>query len=223
MPRPVACAVGRMWQAICILVALAASGIGATQANSQPVGQPTDGKPPTANGGNASTAQAPRLSEKPLWTDLKPAQQQALAPLSSEWNSLDTSQKKKWLEISSRYATLKPDQQVRLQDRMRDWVKLSPAERRVARESYSRTKKLAPDQKAAEWQQYQQLSEDQKKKLLDDVKTRKRITNLPPASQAKGKLIPPPKSARDANAGQSVEPTSGNQPAKPESQPPLAK
>ena len=87
---------------------------------------------------------------------------------------------------------------MRMQDRMRDWVKLTPEQRRVARESYARTKKLDPDQKAAEWQQYQQLSEEQKKKLADDAAKKKSITNLPPASQTKGKLVPPPKPARNA-------------------------
>jgi hypothetical protein len=116
--------------------------------------------------------------------------------MASEWDKLNATQKKKWLAISSKFASLKPDQQLRLQNRMRDWAKLTPEQRRVARESYSRAKKLNPSEKTAEWQQYQQLSEEQKKKLAADAATKKRVANLPPASQTKGKVTPPPKLAR---------------------------
>jgi hypothetical protein len=222
MPRFFARAFCRLARATYILVGLAACGIGYALANPEPIGPTTNATRPASGADSPSAKYAPERSEKPLWTELSPAQQQALAPLSGEWDSLKARQKKKWLAISSRYASLKPDQQVRLQDRMRDWVKLTPEERRVARESYSRSKKLNPDQKAAEWQHYQQLSEDQKKKLFDDARTKKRITNLPPASQEKEKLTPP-KSAPNSNARQSVESPLANEAAKPDSQQPSVK
>jgi hypothetical protein len=221
MPRSLAGALGRMAQAICILVAMAVSGIGDALASPESTGPTTNVSRSASGIDNSSIQNAPQRPEKPLWKDLSPAQQQALAPLSGEWDALEAGQKKKWLKIGNKYASLKPDQQVRLQDRMRDWVKLTPGERRVARESYSHTKKLDPDQKAAEWQQYQQLSEDQKKKLLDDAKTKKRITNLPPASQTKGKLTSPPKATPGSKP--LVGPSPDNQSAKPESQQPSVK
>jgi hypothetical protein len=131
---------------------------------------------------------------KPLWTDLNPQQQLALAPLATDWDKLDGARKKKWLELTKRYANLSPDQQARMQERMRDWATLTPDQRRVARESYSRTKKLEPDQKTAQWEEYQQLSDEQKKKLADEAVARKRVTNLPPAAADKNKLVPPSKS-----------------------------
>jgi hypothetical protein len=152
--------------------------------------------PPSAIAGKNPAKPAASLPAKPLWAELTPAQQQALAPMASEWDKLDASHKKKWLAISSKFASLKPDQQLRLQNRMRDWAKLTPEQRRVARESYTRAKKLNPGEKTAEWQQYQQLSEEQKKKLAADAATKKRVANLPPASQTKGKVTPPPKLAR---------------------------
>lgn len=130
---------------------------------------------------------------RPLWTELSPAQQQALAPLAADWDKLDGARKKKWIELTKRYASLAPEQQARMQERMREWLKLTPEERRVARESYSRTKKLEPDQKSAQWQEYQQLSDEQKKKLADEAVARKRVANLPPAAPEKNKLVPPSK------------------------------
>jgi hypothetical protein len=159
---------------------------GASSANSV-------GAQPAAQGKSATAAKPAALS-KPLWTELTPVQQEALAPLAADWDKLDGVRKKKWLLLTNRYASLTPEQQARMQERMREWVKLTPDERRVARESYSRTKKLEPDQKSAQWEEYQQLSDEQKKKLADDAIARKRVTNLPPAAPDKTKLIPPSKS-----------------------------
>jgi len=94
-----------------------------------------------------------------------------------------------------RYPSLTPDQQARMQERMRDWVTLTPEQRRVARESYARAKKLEPDQKSAKWQEYQQLSDEQKNRLAEEAQAKKRVANLPTPTQDKGKIIPPSKSA----------------------------
>lgn len=132
---------------------------------------------------------------KPTWAELTPAQQQALAPLSNEWDKLDPSRKKKWLEIAKKYSTMKPEDQLRLQTRMSAWAKLTPEQRRVARENYARTKKLNADQKAAQWQQYQQLPEDQKKKLATDAASKKQVANLPSA-KSRHKTVAPIKSTQ---------------------------
>jgi len=148
---------------------------------------------------------------KPLWTDLTPAQQQALKPLAGEWDKLEPPRKTKWLVIGNKYASMKPDEQQRLQERMREWVKLTPEQHRIARESYARAKKLNPDQKSAQWEQYQQLPEEQKQKLAADAAGKKRITTLPPPSQNKAKTVPPIKSAPRAVLERSVTPQIANQ------------
>lgn len=142
----------------------------------------------------APTVAKPAPLTKPLWTELTPAQQQALAPLAGEWNTLEAPRKRKWLAIGNKYGSMKPDEQQRVQERMREWVRLTPDERRIARESYSRTKKLNPDQKTEKWQQYQQLTEEEKKKLAADATARKPVATLPRASQSKEKPVPPIKS-----------------------------
>jgi hypothetical protein len=169
-----------------------------------------------------TTAQKPQPIVKPLWADLTPAQQQALAPLASEWDKLDSFRKNKWLAIGNKFTSMKPDEQQRVQERMRDWVKLTPEQRRIARESYARAKKLNPDQKSAQWEQYQQLPEEQKKKLAADAASKKPVTTLPsPASQGKtSKTMPPIKSTPKPVLEQSVTPQAANQSAiQPSAQP----
>lgn len=180
-----------------------------------PSPSPLPSPSPSAASGKSGARKFSASPVKPLWVDLTPQQQSALAPLSVEWDKLDLTHKKKWLAISRKYPSLKPDQQVRLQKRMRDWIKLTPQQRHVARESYARAKKLDPGQKSAEWQHYQQLPEEQKKKLANDAAAKKRVTNLPSASQNKGRVTSPPKSAPKPKTAQPVSPSMPNQPATP--------
>jgi hypothetical protein len=148
---------------------------------------------------------AAQTQAKPLWSDLTPAQQQALAPLAEEWDKLEAFRKNKWLAIGNKFGSMKQDEQQRMQERMRDWVALTPEQRRAARENYVRAKKLQPDQKSAQWEQYQQLPEEQKKKLAEDARSKKQVTTLPPPKQHKdSKTVPPIKSSPKPVLEQSV-------------------
>ena len=127
--------------------------------------------------------------DKPLWRRLTPAQQLALQPLQGEWDQMDGARKQKWLQLANRFATMKPEEQQRVHERMREWVKLTPEQRELARETYTRTRKIAPEQKNATWESYQQLPEEQKKKLAASATARKTPRVVP--SQAKGKVVAP--------------------------------
>ena len=85
-------------------------------------------------------------------------------------------QREKWIEIAKRFHKLSPEGRKRLHDRMADWVRLTPEQRQLARESYQNAKTLPPERKAQVWQQYQQLTEEQKKRLAADDK---KLTNRP--------------------------------------------
>lgn len=147
-------------------------------------------------------------------------QQQALAPLASEWDQLDAFRKGKWLAIGNKFPSMKPDEQQRVQERMRDWVALTPEQRRMARESYARSKKLNPDQKSARWEQYQQLPEEEKKKLAAGATAKKPVATLPPASAQGKSPIPPIKSAPKPVLERSVTPQAARQSALQPSQQP---
>lgn len=152
-----------------------------------PPGQPA--KPvvaPISKPAPSIAAKPAPLAGKPMWKDLSPPQQVALDPLKGEWDRMESVRKQKWLDIANRYSSMKPDEQVRMQERMRAWTRLTPDERRVARENYTLSKKIDKSQKSAEWEKYQQLPEEEKKKLaLDAAAAKKQVTNLPPATQLK--------------------------------------
>lgn len=168
----------------------------------------------TTTAGSNPPPSAPQAAAKPRWSDLTPAQKQALAPLESEWANLDPVRKNKWLVIGNKFATMTPDEQRRIQDRMRDWVRLTPEQRRIARENYIRAKKIKPDQKSAQWQQYQQLPEEEKKKLAAEAPVKKHVATLPsPAQRKNSKTIPPIKAAPKPVLEQSVTPQAASQSA----------
>jgi Protein of unknown function (DUF3106) len=123
----------------------------------------------------AATASAPYKTQpkavkpskitKPLWSELKPEQQSALAPLQAEWLKMSEIQKRKWLEISKNYNKLSADDQTKLHARMTDWARLSPEQRAQARLNFSTAKALSPDEKQKKWDAYQALSPEEKTKL----------------------------------------------------------
>ncbi|MES2899762.1 MAG: DUF3106 domain-containing protein [Pseudomonadota bacterium] len=149
------------------------------------------------------SAQTPPVQTpaKPLlWNQLSRPQQVALEPLLAEWDKMDAARKQKWLEIANRYSSMKPDEQQRMHERMRDWLKLTPEERRVARENYTLSKKLGKNQKSVQWEQYQALPEEEKKKLAADAASKKQVTNLPPKTQPKAIAPTKPAPAKPAPA-----------------------
>jgi hypothetical protein len=110
---------------------------------------------------------APPLSQ-PSWSDLNREQKRILAPLSSEWDSMDGFRRKKWLGIAQRYQSMTPDAQARMQRRMTDWAKLTPEERTRARERYKSLQKAPVEKKEAvklKWQEYKELPESEKARL----------------------------------------------------------
>jgi len=142
----------------------------------------------------------PKAFDKPLWNDLSSAQQVALAPLEPEWNQMEGPRKRKWIEMSARFASMPASEQQRVHERMRQWMKLTPEQRELARENYSRTSRLAGGgDKAADWENYKQLSADQKRKLANSpAATRHKSipVALPEAPMLVGPTPCPPNTTR---------------------------
>src|SRR3569832_358365 len=150
--------------------------------------------PARATKGQAKASTGAGSAAKPLWSNLSPLQQEALAPLAAECDKMVAPRKKKWLTKNNKKQSMKPEAKARLHERMREWTKLTPEQRRVARESYARTKKLNPSEKTAQRQQYLKHPADLKKKLAEEAAAKKRVTTLPSPLQSQYKLSPPPKS-----------------------------
>ena len=153
---------------------------GLVGAQTLPAPAPVTATPAVAKPATASAATSPKTQ----WKDLSAPQQLALDPLKAEWDHMEAVRRQKWLDIANRYSSMKPDEQQRVQERMRAWLKLTPEERRLARENYTLSKKIDKGQKSAQWEQYQQLPEEEKRKLAADAATKK-LTNLPPKTQPK--------------------------------------
>lgn len=104
----------------------------------------------------AAKAKAKAPSRLP-WAELTAEQQQILAPLKADWDSLELERKRKWIGIAKRYPKMTAKGQERVQRRMQAWAKLTPEQRRQARETYKRLAK-SPEKKKAlrqQWAEYQ--------------------------------------------------------------------
>ncbi|VVE62953.1 putative transmembrane protein [Pandoraea anapnoica] len=193
---------------VAALVVAALAGTAALRRSQAP--EPVSDVPPVIDGTTASgngaaaasgpvgtlTASQPAATSAPLaalpspggaWAKLNAAQQEALAPLAQDWNRMSERQREKWVEIAKRFQTLSPESRKRLHDRMADWVRLTPEQRQLARESYQNAKTLPPERKAQVWQQYQQLTEEQKKRLAADDKkqsNRPNVVSAPPTGRS---------------------------------------
>lgn len=149
-------------------------------------------------------AMAPALAAVPLmgqpaWAELPPRKQQILAPLASEWNGLESSRKKRWLEIADRYPRMTPEEQARVQQRMKDWAKLTPEERKAARESYQHARQASPEQREAlkkRWSEYETLPAEEKDRFKQSAASKGDKPSGKSALEAASKSAPPAKQAR---------------------------
>lgn len=145
---------------------------------------------------NAMATQAPQDTG---WQALKPQQKKALAPLAPHWSQISVAQKNKWLAMSNNFDNLSPKEQATLHERMADWAALSPQQRAQARLIFNETKSLAADEKKTQWEAYQALSPEEKKKLAAQQTTG--IQGAATASQA----TPPHKVIRLPNKSSPAE------------------
>lgn len=106
----------------------------------------------------------------PTWAELKPVQKQSLAPLAGAWNTLSDAHRRKWLALAQNYPSLAPAEQQKLHSRMAEWAALKPKDREQARLNFAETKKIAPSERAANWEAYQALSPEERKKLAAKAK-----------------------------------------------------
>ncbi len=102
---------------------------------------------------------------QPLWVDLTPAQQQVLQPFAAQWNTYPQNEKRSWVKLADRFKAMPSDQQAKLQVRMRDWAGLTPDQRTGARSNFSIATKATQEKRVAEFEQYKDLTPDQRRVL----------------------------------------------------------
>jgi hypothetical protein len=120
-------------------------------------------------------AKAPKPGVRPAWAELTAEQQQVLAPLKADWDSLEPDRRQKWIAIAKRYPRMKQLEQERVQRRMQTWATLSPEQRRQARENYKHLAKAprpAPNKDLRQaWAEYQALSPYERESLAPQTST----------------------------------------------------
>lgn len=117
---------------------------------------------PVAWAQNPPAAQAPVSSS---WKQLSARDRQALAPLAEHWADISEIQRSKWLAIARNFDQLPPADQQLMQARMREWAALSPVQRSQARLNFNTLQSLPRDEKKSRWDEYQSLSESEKRRL----------------------------------------------------------
>jgi len=103
---------------------------------------------------------------KPRWSDLSAAERQSLEPLRVAWPTLSQGHRRKWQVVAKSFPQMSESDRERLHSRMVDWAALSPKEREQARVNFAETKKLPADARAATWEAYQALPDEEKQALL---------------------------------------------------------
>jgi len=103
----------------------------------------------------------------PGWGSLTNEQRTVLAPLQSDWASIDAPRKTKWLDLAARYPKMPPADQQRMQARMSEWARMTPQDRAQARLNFQQAKQLPNQDRQDQWQAYQALPESERKALAD--------------------------------------------------------
>lgn len=152
---------------------------------------------PPADNLNAADKRSAGPSEKPpelsqAWLALTKRQKQALAPLSEKWGELTPQQKQKWLTLARGFFQLTDPEQMVLHGRMREWAALSPRQRALARFNFNSTMSMSIEDKRAQWEAYQQLSDDEKNKLTSGLKAPLKSGARNTAAPSKRLVKPPP-------------------------------
>lgn len=150
--------------------------------------------------GTSKAASALPVMGAPLWSELKPVQQQSLAPLASTWNTLQEGHRRKWIAVAQTYPTLGLAEQQKLHSRMVEWAALKPQDRELARLNFAETKKIAPAERAANWEAYQALSPEERQKLVDGAKPKPSgaAVAVKPVATSKLTVVPTAQKAPDA-------------------------
>jgi len=154
----------------------------------------------------------PAANNKPRWQDLTVSQQKALAPLAERWIDMPLVSKRKWLEISKNYDKLSSAEQEKSHLRMSEWVALSRKERTQARLTFADSKSMDAQQKAAHWQAYQELSDEEKRKLAQasQIKPTGATTVKPQANNKLAENITTRHSAKTDDTKRSTPPLQNN-------------
>ena len=144
----------------------------------------------SAANGPAGSSATPASASNSSWQSLQSSQKKALAPLAPHWAQISPAQRNKWLAMSNNFDNLSNKEQAILHERMAEWSSLSPRQRAQARLNFNQTKTLDADAKKTQWETYQALSPEDKKKLAAQQTTGIRGAATASKAASPNKVIP---------------------------------
>ena len=149
---------------------------------------------------------APQPEAGPAWSTLTTPQKEALYPLADRWSVLSEAQKRNWLHLAAGFHALSPEEQAKMLARITDWASLSAQQRSQARLNYAAASRITVDDRRAQWEAYQALSPEEKKRLAATAAPRpkgaatavrpiapKKLARVPAAANAPAAVPNPPK------------------------------
>jgi len=138
-------------------------------------------------------AAAQALTAGVEWGSLTPGEQQALAPLRSQWPRLDPQRQRKWLDVARRFPALPDDERARVHARMSQWSGLTPAERGQARVQFQEAQRWSPQARSDRSAEYQSLAPEARKVLAERwrLENAARLAAEAPGDGTKRNLIEP--------------------------------
>jgi hypothetical protein len=120
-----------------------------------------------------AAASSASVSSQPSWKELSATEQTALRPLAASWDTMSAGQKRKWQTVAQDFHKLPAPQQTTMHARMAQWSALSPQQRAAARINFAQNRELTdgltPEQRKVQWEAYQQLSPEEKRKLAESA------------------------------------------------------
>ena len=175
MRRPARPIPVRVACAVVALTTLHWAAAGLSMAQPAPAASPARGAAPKAAPGSIA------------WKSLSAPQARVLAPLAPVWASLDDEQQQRWVELAARYPRFSTHDQRLMQERMTEWAAMSAADRRRARVQFQQASALSVQERQAQWQAYQSLSPDERRRLIDQAQSRGTRVPAPATAPAGGK------------------------------------
>ncbi|MCE2744882.1 MAG: DUF3106 domain-containing protein [Burkholderiales bacterium] len=99
------------------------------------------------------------------WSELSSKQQELLAPLKNDWNSMTNAQQERWLKVGRKYENEPEERQAIMRERVSTWSGLSPREKAAARENYKALREKRQGERNSSWNSYQSLDQKQREEF----------------------------------------------------------
>jgi len=115
------------------------------------------------------------------WLELRQSTREFLVDVQPVWGDLTDPEQRQLRKMADHYRSATPEQQAVMRQRVKEWARLTPEQKRLARENYKALRNKETDHKVNAWSDYQTLDEDERKRLSDEQRLKRKQTQTNPA------------------------------------------